>query len=257
MKHIEKINEWWFLNKNRNKPKIVKPEKTMYGLTGAIIDPLSFIAEHFGEVGSKYKIVGLKDKSKKYMLYPWLDDIEKVENKQGWITGKQIVAIGIEMNYLELDERVAPLPGYSSGRYSSVDKFVDEYILNKKTSASKINENKNDCEVINDMFTEYSDKYDIERIEDLWLGDYNPLYNSVYTCKPESHLLKYGGATWTGYLLSIRFSCDFGRAGSDGYLSEEFQSDMESFTNRLESIGYDSEIDWSGGEMYQIKISKI
>lgn len=95
-----------FLSFLKPKPKptvTVIPNKTWYGLDGSIIDPLSFIAEHFGEVKSKFKIVGLINKSDKYMLFPWLNIIEAHEKKHGYITGRQIIEIGVANGCLEKD----------------------------------------------------------------------------------------------------------------------------------------------------------
>ncbi len=94
----------WF----NTKPKTItpQPKEGWYGLNEAIIDPLSFISEHFGDMYSIFTVVGLKDHSKDYALHPWLDLCEYFMKEKGFITGKQIIFIGVDSGYLEVNYSV-------------------------------------------------------------------------------------------------------------------------------------------------------
>ena len=101
---------------------------------------------------------------------------------------------------------------------------------------------------VKDIFREYADKYDIsfnQEGENWSIWDDN-LNNTYYTSIESEKIF-----------LVILFDLSFGSASDvDGNLGDEFQNDMIEFQSRLENIGYKSEIDWSGGFIYTIEITK-
>ena len=132
MKHI-KLFENFITDLFKRKPVVTveKPKATgsMFspGL-GVVDDPLSFIAEYFGETKSKYKVKGLVDRSAKYMLQPWIDLCEEFMEQHGSITGMQIVKAGIIGNFIELDPKVTPEMVKASGKtVNTIIKYIENY----------------------------------------------------------------------------------------------------------------------------------
>jgi hypothetical protein len=103
-------------------------------------------------------------------------------------------------------------------------------------------------EEISDIFQEYADEWDLRKV-DMKSMLFFPHDENIWDIKR--------GSNYTGewILLSVSFVEDYGSAGVEGYLCEDFQMDMRDFINRLKKLGdFDCEIDWGGGYMYQIII---
>jgi hypothetical protein len=100
-----------------------------------------------------------------------------------------------------------------------------------------------------DIFREYADEYDLKYVDDFYnlqqwhSGELDNCYTLRYPSK----------SSWCTS-VDILFDDYFGSAGIDGMLGEDFQMDVREFIRRLEKLGLECEIDWSGGSSYTIDI---